>query len=428
MKSSKACGGDIATVEGAEIERKLCISSGFAQNRQDNISTIQLLMLLPVLAKNIKGERHMPLLIIIAIVVLFFFWKKKSAGGKADSATVSLDTNSMPDSLTELRKKRDRLGIPKNYPYQVKICELGVQMFREGKLEIAPGCENDVSTLLEEIVELNGQSAPDDSDTSQQEQMLWEAAVEITEHFVNETIQHPELKNQFNYPAEDILFHGYSAVATGYAEGKWHPRDAERSRSFWRKYLVAVKDISDTRLADGIYGLMEVPPLGDPELKEIVDWAGELYCMQYAKFASGEYKLFHSAPGLVQCAELLYLMDKDVIGSNDISAVLREYEYWASKDNAYALYKLGCFHLDGTYGMNDAEKGVALLERAGELGLYIAADRLGDHFYWLANADDSSATQQQIQEYKEKNEYWFNRSSQLGAEVSKKYMKVFGVK
>ena len=180
--------------------------------------------------------------------------------------------------------------------------------------------------------------------------------------------------------------------------------------------------------ADYLELLMEVIGPGEEGKREVRKWIGIAYGLgalriKLAQQQGKSYRVYQ--PQLMyQAAELLFELDTDAIGGDDVAAMLDAYRRGAQAGNAYAQYKLGQFYLKGRFVEEDTAKGVELLSKAGEQNLALAVIAVWNHWYWLAHpyaGDFGDATKQEIAERKRNFDYWNSRTDALQREVERRY-------
>lgn len=360
------------------------------------------------------------LIIIIILVVRHFRKKSKKAAAEKPVQVVSIgDPSKLPNTLAELRKMRDAGNDEVRYQCSRKICELGIQLYREGKIINDKGSEYDVSTLLGELYRLIIDSRTCDN-------------LPMDEALVFRCLEAgAEMNEKLNPPMEGDVFsftnYSWTALASFYAEGAVCPRNAAKARKYYRMRIVYESRMKkmDT---ESILNLMEVPQAGEDGRQEILKFIALLYGFDALKIQSGEIARNFNAQTLQQAAELLFRMDWGRIGGNDIDAMLDEYRKGAEAGNAYAQYKLGNFYLKGRYVPKDKAQGMALMEKAAEQDLYLAVDIVFNHYYWLANpyaGDYGGASKQQIKEWKAAYDKWASASDRVLAMVERNYANSF---
>lgn len=367
------------------------------------------------------------IILIIVIVVLVKHFKKKGESGSSTStaAPVSLgDPSQLPDSLAELRKMRDKAKKEDiRYQCRRKICERGIELYHEGKLVASPGAENDVSTLLDEMVKLINDShtytyIP--SDDEFEFRCLREGEDMITD-FTERAKNDPSVK--FPFPAE---FSGYSwkALAEFYTEGRVCPRNPGEARKLWRMCLVFEQRTKSELSFNLIESLMEIPAPGEDGKQEICKWIAMMYGLELVRLKKGQQAWICFPQVLQQGAELLFELNWDAIGSDDISAMLEEYQRGADAGNAYAQYRLGSFYLKGRYVKEDEEKGLALVLKAAEQNLYLAVQEATDHYQrkssWYT-VEEEKLTKQQTKEREALYHNWSKRCDVLLPQVAQQY-------
>lgn len=374
----------------------------------------------------------MPLIVIIVIILIVFFVRRSKKSKQTQTPASVGNPADLPDTLGELRKMQKKSR--KNdviYQCRRKICEIGMRLYQEGKLVAQPGDENDVSTLLQEMVSLIHDSHmyvyfPTDVEFDFR---CWQAVAEIMDDFRIRAEKEPELDKKLELPYADLGEYGFSNLARFYTEGIVCPRDPEKARLRWRQYIVYQQGMKKEIPGKAISGLMEIPAPGEQGRQEILKWIAAMYSLGAIKLLKGEIARNCWAQTHQQCAELLFQLNWDVIGGTDIPAMLEEYRKGTEAGNAYAQYKLGVFYYNGSFLKEDEEKGMALIEQAAEQNLYVAVEWMSNHYYWLAHpsaGDYGNTTKQQIKEYEKASDKWSKRADQVLATVEAAFKDSFG--
>ena len=118
-------------------------------------------------------------------------------GGSAPA----VDPASLPNDLKELRKLRDKAKWGKDYVYARKVCEVGVELYRQGKLVAKPGDPNDAGELLGDMEKLINFSHTYNFYTNDPAlELLLETGEAIILDFTARKEKDPTV--QFSYPVE----------------------------------------------------------------------------------------------------------------------------------------------------------------------------------------------------------------------------------
>lgn len=360
--------------------------------------------------------------IIIAVIIFLIVrhFKNKIDDRKPTQVFSIGDPSTLPDTLSELRKMRDKAKSEElSYQCSRKICELGIRLCKEGKIVNDRSSEYDVSKLLSEMYQFIHQShmydyIPVDNDL---EFRCLEAGSEVNE----------KLNPSMDGDVFNFTDYAWDALARFYTEGKVCPRDPAKARKYYRMRIIyesRMKDMNTQPIRD----LMEVPQAGDSGKEEILKFIALMYGIYAIKIRTGEIARNYQAQTLQQAAELLFRMDWGRIGDENIDTMLDEYRKGAEAGNAYAQYKLGCFYLKGRYVAEDEAQGLALLEKAAAQDLYLAVDAMSDHYYWLAHpfaGDYGGASKEQIQAWTAAYKKWSAADDRVLAMVEQAYANSF---
>lgn len=354
--------------------------------------------------------------IIIAVVVILVVALKSN---KKNESNKSIDESELPNTLAELRKMRDKnWGNPIWYQCSKKICEVGMELYNEGKLVVDPSSEYDVKTLLEEMInvaEKSGEYTFIPCDNAVNYTCLHNASV-IANDFVRRNSGKSVFPQNYSYV--------WPNLADYFTEGKVCKRDPDAARLNWRQHITYIQQAEAKIPDDGIKGLMEIPAGGDNGKDEIQKWIALQYGLGALKIAQGNAVYNRSAQTLQQCAELLFEMDLSRIGGDDVQTMLEEYEKGVAKENAYAQYKLGEFYLEGRYVDKNEAKGISYLERAADQGVYEAVNKLSCHYYTLANpyaGDHGDHTKSEIAEFERLYSKWSRRCDELLPKIADEF-------
>lgn len=368
--------------------------------------------------------------LIIIIVIAFFvirYFKKKKADNETPVAPAPIPTEeelaALPADLAELRKLRDKAKWGKDYAFRRRICEVGMELYDQGKIVANPGNANDVGKLLGDMLSLikdAGSYTHYPNDDALKFRCL--CAGEAMIHDFNDRKREDPTIN-FNYPV-DFSEYSWPHLAEFYAEGKYCPRNAGEARKFLRMLLTyqtrGKKEVDDSIIEQ----LMEVIAPGEDGKSEIRKWISINFGLGALKIKQGQtYRNFRPQT-LYQAAELLFELDTDAIGSNDVDAMLDAYRRGAEAGNAYAQYMLGQYYLKGRFVEKDEAKGVELLTQAGKQRLYLAVSALSWHYHWIAHpyaGDHKGASKQEIAERERVYNAWSKRCDEVSAEVEQKY-------
>lgn len=368
------------------------------------------------------------LIIVIAYFVIKHFKKKKAA--RTPEPQVAIPTAeelaAMPADLGELRKLADKIKYPNDYAVRRRICEVGIELYKQGQIVAQPGNANDARKLIDEMMYIIDHNSSDGypSDPAFRLRLL-EAGEEIIHDFNNR--KQADSSVQFAYP-QAFSEYSWPKLAEYYNRAEHCPRNAGEARKYLRMMMTYTTRAKKELDEDYIETLMEVIAPGQDGKNEIRKWIGIAYGLgalriKLAQQQGKAYRVFR--PQLMyQAAELLFQLDTDAIGGNDVEAMLAAYRRGAYAGNAYAQYKLGQFYKDGIHVEQDVAKGVELLSKAGEQNLALAVKAIWNYWYWLAHpfaGDYGDATKAQIAEYKKNFEYWNRRIDALQREVEHKY-------
>lgn len=369
------------------------------------------------------------LIVIIIIVCIVWYRKKKQNESPSKPEPVNVgDSSQYPDTLGELRKMRDKTRKQEvEAGCRRKICEVGIQLYHEGKLVASPGEENDVGTLLEEMVKWI-----DDCHTYNYltpDEAFELRCLEEGEAMISDFNERAKKDSSVNFPFP-VEFSQYSwkHLADFYTEGKVCPRNPGEARKYRRMYITYQQRTEQDISYQPIEDLMEIPAPGEDGIQEIFKWIALKYGLGAIRIKKG---LTHGncfPQVLQQGAELLAQMNWDVLGSADISAMLEEYERAAAAGNAYAQFRLGSFYVKGRYVRKDEEKGLALLLKSAEQNLYMGVHAVSDYYhsktFWY-NVEALGLSKQQVKEYEALYDKWSKRSDQVLAEVERAYANSF---
>lgn len=357
--------------------------------------------------------------IIVGIIFLVKAIKKKKREQEATATAptnthTAISSDTTAKSLNELRRLSDKSkDYNQKYQYKRKVCELGIKLFEEGKIVNDPSSEYDVSKLLSDMYNLINDSH---TYTYYPEDPAFDLFCLKAGTTMSEALD-PEAKGDvFNF-----LNYAWEHLADFYAEGKYCPRDAEAARKYYRMRLVYETKMNN--ISSGpIKGLMEVPLAGDGGYQEINKFISLMYGIDKLKKSKGEIARNCFAQTLRQASDLLFKLEWDKIGANDIQAMLNAYQKGVEENNAYAQYKLGEFLVNGKYVVKNEAQGVSLLEKSCAQGLYLACDCLSDYYAQLTFYTEG-LTKQQEKEYSAAYNKWSNQCDVLLKKVEADYAK-----
>lgn len=331
-------------------------------------------------------------------------------------------TADMPTDLKALRKLRDKVKFGKENPYARRICEVGLDLYNEGKIIAKPGDPNDVGELIKDIetyIHDTNWYTFYTVDPVFELKLLQTGDVIVTD-FMERNKQDPSVL--FTYPA-DFVKRIWDSLPEYYTEGKYCPRNTAEARKYLRLMLTfqanGEKDISNRY----IMRLMEVIAPGNQGRSEILKWISISYGLGAMKIQEGRtYRNFYPQIAY-QAAELLLKLDTDAIGGDDIDAMLAAYRCGAEANNAYAQYKLGQFYLKGHFVEKDEAKGLELLKAAAAQRLSVAVKAVCDYYYNESQYNDS-LNKKQKDEYYRIYTGWSKRVDEVEHEVEELYASV----
>jgi hypothetical protein len=368
----------------------------------------------------------MLVILLIAIIVIVILVKKKKAA-QVEPEPVKLTMEDLPDSLTELRQLRDKYEEAYDSPNRDvcvrKICQIGVERYRKGQIVVDTSSENDVAALIHDLSNYEGET------DAQTREYLRLCVYIITEYQdlknTNEALHERFTKSMDPADADGA----WVRTARLYINQTDGPRtELKMARRLLRQSIVfhqmAYKRIPLPAMAL----LLEIP---DPENEEeIFKWLAIGYSLDALKMKTGETNYNIAYQPYQQDAELLFQLDWQKLSSPDVNEMLDVYRKGIQQGNAYAMYKMGTFYLNGRYVEKNLEKAMELLEQADAKGLYHASNALCDYYlhdHPLANyATMPHVSKQEIKKYKEISNEWNNREYKMRFKVAEQYADHFG--
>ena len=336
------------------------------------------------------------------------------------AAAAPVDPATLPTDLAELRKMRDKAKWDKTAPYERKICEVGVELYRQGKLVAKPGDTYDVNQLLKEM-----ESYIDSCHTYLHytndpafELLLLETGYDMVCTFKEMKDKDPTVP--FTYPV-DFVQRVWTDLPGFYNEGKYCQRNTPAARKYLRMILTfqirSKKGISSADLLN-LFAVIAPGQQGKDELRK---WITMDYGLQALRVAQAQQKVIVGSHEHMQAWEALCQLDTDIIGSGSAEEMLAEYQRGAEAGNAYAQYMLGKFYRWGRFVEKDYEQAVAWLTKAAQQRFYLGIDELTSLLGW----PPEGCTKQQKAEYDRMRGAWYKRQDEVGKEVKETYASAF---
>lgn len=336
------------------------------------------------------------------------------------ASAAPVDPATLPSDLAELRKMRDKAKWDKTAPYERKICEVGVELYRQGKLVANPGDVNDVNTLLKEMESYIDSCHRYTHYTKDPafELLLLETGYDMVCAFKEMQDKDPTVR--FTYPS-DFVKRVWSDLPGFYAEGKYCQRNTPAARKYLRMILTfqvrGEKNITNTDLLN----LFEVIAPGQQGKDELRKWITMDYGLQALHVAQAQQKVINTPYENIQAWESLCQLNTDIISSGSAEEMLAEYQRGAEAGNPYAQYMLGKFYRWGRFVEKDFGKSLAWLQQSAQQRFYLGIDELT----WLLTWPPEGSTKQQTAEYKRLYDAWIKRQEEVGKELKVKYANAF---
>ena len=325
----------------------------------------------------------------------------------------------LPNDMKELYRLLSKTKYEKEGPVKCKICQVGVELYRQGQLVAKPGDPNDVNELLKTMESyLGSYNSSYHTKDPAFELLLLETGYDMVCTFKEMKDKDPTVP--FTYPV-DFVQRVWKDLPGFYAEGKYCQRNTPAARKYLRMILTfqvrGKKEITNTDLLK----LFEVIAPGQQGKDELRKWITMDYGLQALRVAQAQQKVINSPYENMQAWEALCQLDTDIISTGSAEEMLAEYQRGAEAGNPYAQYMLGKFYRWGRFVEKDYGKSLAWLQQSAQQRFYLGLNELT----WLLTWPPEGSTKQQTAEYKRLYDAWIKRQEEVGKELKVKYASAF---